>query len=517
MSIFQENVKKRRNNNQFDLSYDAKLSTQFGQLTPFYLEETLPGDRVKLSSEIKTELAPLLSDLNHLIDVHIDYFYVTYDSIWDNFRDFISGGEKNDQSPTLPYIELNETNKSFFKTGTLADYFGIPCWDKNATAPTITGTRQLNALPFKAYQHIFNHWYRDQDLENEVDIEKGVDGLMTISAMATLRRAAWQDLFTTCRPEAQKGDPVNFLAREAAGDPTHRTWNDTNISPGAPTLNGAGTTTTLADAYMASSTGQALDLYATVAQLRKGEALQRFYEAMQRGGNRYNEYLNSMWGVDDQDSRLHMPQLIHSSDHPLKISEVITTTNADNTTTDDNTAGQAYGRATAYGQGHVNFTAPDYGVIIGIVKFQPRSAYMTPLREYWTRTDRLEWYTDHLAEIGEAPVYNRELYTDVTDPANSDGDLEFGYHHRYHGFKQRHDQISGDFKYGLNYRHIARDIGATPALNSSFVKIGATAYDQTTLTRIFNVIDPNLDYIWLHVYNDATYSRDVKYNSTPLN
>jgi len=516
MSIFNENIKKRRSNNQFDLSYENKMSGKFGTVMPFYMEETLPGDRLQINTELKTELAPLLSDLNHIIDVHMDYFYVTYDSIWSNFRDFISGGENNDQNPTLPYFTMSESTKAYFKTGTLADYFGIPCWNKDATAPTVTGSRQINSLPFRAYGHIWNNWYRDQDLDTELDIERTTDGAQTNVLLTNLQRASWNDIFTTARPEAQKGDPVNFLARETATDPNLMTFEGTSIASGTANIGGGGLPTP-SDGILRSSTNQQLDLYATVSQLRKGEALQAFYEAMQKGGNRYNEYLNTMWGVDDQDSRLHVPQLIHSSDHPLKINEVVTTTNADNTTTDDNVAGQSYGKASAYGNGHVNFTAPDYGLVIGVVKYQPRSSYMSPLREYWTREDRLEWYTDHLAEIGEAPIYKREIQLETDDVASTTSDEEFGYHHRYHGFKQRHDQVSGDFRYGLNFRHLARDLTVDPSLSSSFIKIGQTTYDETTLSRIFNVIDPDLDYIWIHVFNDAIFNRDVKYVSTPLN
>lgn len=518
MSIFNQNNRKRRNNNQFDLSYEKKMSGKFGVLMPFYMEETLPGDRVNLRAELKTEFAPLLSQLDHLIDVHTDYFYVPYDSIWDNWRDFISGGELNDQNPTLPYVTYNESNKSYFKTGTLADYLGLPCWDQHATAPTVTGSINYNALPFRAYHHIYNNWYRDQDLITETNIQKSLDGAQGITAIGLLQKSAWQnDLFSSCRPEAQKGDPVNFLARDLTTDPNVITNIGTGFSAGAitasaATTGGAGGTD---DGYLKDAGGTSLDLYATVAQLRRGEALQAFYEAMQKGGNRYNEYLNTMWGVDDQDSRLHIPQLIHSASNPLKLQEVLTTTNADNTTTDDNVAGQAYGRLTSYVADTINFTAPDYGIIMGIVKYVPRPVYLNPLRELWTRTDRLEWYTDHLAEIGEAPVLKRELYLDLTSPAGATSLEEFGYHHRYHAFKTRHDEISGDYKFGLNYRHMSRDVTSYPVLGQNFIEIGG-AYDTTSLTRIFNVIDPTLDYIWIQVFNDATYSRDVKYNSTPL-
>ena len=99
MDIFSKSVKKQRKSNQFDMSYEKKMSCKFGQLLPFYLEETLPGDKIQVSAEIFAEFAPLLSNLKHMIDCHVDFFYVTNDSIWSNWRDFITGGENYDQNP----------------------------------------------------------------------------------------------------------------------------------------------------------------------------------------------------------------------------------------------------------------------------------------------------------------------------------------------------------------------------------------------------------------------------------
>lgn len=513
MSIFNQNAKKRRKNNQFDLSYEKKLTTKFGNLTPFYTQETLPGDQININSEIKTELAPLLSDLNHMIDVHVDYFWVSYDSIWKNWRSFISGGENNDENPTLPYVTYNNTtsNKNILKSSELGDYLGLPAWNKQTTVPTVTGTKNFNALPFRAYQHIYNEWYRDQDLIQKIDIQKDTDGLSDHTKICTLRKSSWEhDIFTTARPEAQKGDPVNFLARNDVDE-------ETIIRPdgGAITAGGIIGTATGVGGKILDSNFQELDLYATVAQLRKGEALQAFYETMQRAGNRYNEYLNAFWGVDDQDQRLLIPTLLGSSDHPLQIQEVITTSNNDNTVTDDNTAAQAYGRGTGYGKAGVNYTAPDYGIIIGIIKYIPRASYYNPLPEYWSRTNRLQWYTDHLAEIGEDSIKKQEVFFSTALPADTTHLQEFGYHHRYYAFKTRHDEVSGDFKHSLSFRHMSRDLTTWPNLNQDFIEVGGI-YDTFTLTRIFNVIDPNLDYIWTHAYHDALYNRDVKYTSTPL-
>lgn len=511
MNIFQQSVKKDRARNQFDMSYGKKMTGKFGALMPFYVEETLPGDRVQINSDIFTEFAPLLSNLKHQIDVHVDYFYVTYDSIWANWRDFISGGENYDQNPTLPYVVMNEANKADFKTGELADYFAIPVWDANGATPTISGTRNLNGLWFRGYQHVYNEWYRDQDLISKIDIERNSDGLCG-AQMHQLRYASWDnDLFSSARPTAQKGNPINFLGSKFF-------LKREDGSPGvteAANLSQVGAPETGALKLTGATNGEVILRGSTVQDLRKAEALQAFVEKMQAGGNRYNEYLNSMWGVDDQDQRLLIPQLLYSQDFPVKVSEVLTTSNNDNTTTDNNTAGQAYGRAVSYqDRAGFEYTCPDYGMIIGILKYSPKPAYFQGLHERWDRTDRFEWYTDHLAQIGEEPIYHGELYFQVTDPDNAQHDVQWGYHHRYYSFKTRYDEVCGDFRYGLKHQHLGRELNAHPNLNQNFIEIGNTF--DSGLTRIFNVIDPALDYIWIEVYNDALYNRDVSYVSVPL-
>lgn len=507
MSIFQENVKKQPKRNQFDLSYEAKGTTTFGRLTPFYIEDgVLPGDQIQVKTDMMTELAPLLSNLKHMIDVHVDFFYVSYDSVWSNWRDFISGGEEYNQNPTCPYITYDETNKASFKTGTLPDYLGFPVYDKDSTAPIVTGEVQINALPFRAYQHIYNEWYRDQDIVTKIDIERNTDGSSTETSLCPIRYASWEkDLYSSARPTAQKGTPIQF------GNFVLQTSSGTAVTDGATTINDSAG---LGGKVLRDAGGNPINYENTVQDLREAEALQRFVETMQRGGNRYNEYLNSMWGVQDQDRRLQIPELLYSQDHPLKINEVLTTTNQDNTTTDNNTAGQAYGRATAYANNQgFSFKAPDYGCIIGIVKYSPRPAYFQGLEKRFLRADRLDWYTDHLALIGEDSINERELFLTLTSPA-TDAATEFGYHHRYYDFKTRNDMVTGDFRYSLKFQHLARELNTQPTLSQNFIEMGNTF--DSGLTRIFNVITSTDDYIWFQCYNDALYNRDVAYHTTPL-
>jgi hypothetical protein len=511
-SIFQQNAKKQPKRNQFDLGYANKLTTVFGRLTPFYVEDgVLPGDEIRVNSELMSELAPLLSNLKHMIDVHVDFFYVPYDQVWSNFRDFISGGENYDQYPVIPHIQYNDANKADFKTGTLMDYLGFPVWNKDGTPPTVSGSVDITTLSARCYQHIYNEWYRDEDLQTKIDFGKDTDGAQSGNAVLQIRNSAWEkDLFTSARPTAQKGVPINFTSSNEDHYQVLRFGGS-----GTPVSYSAGLQTQN-DGVLELDSGTNVflsNIETSIAELRKAEAMQRYVEAMQRGGNRYNEYLNTMWGVDDQDARLDIPYLLYSSDHPLQINEVITTTNADNVTTDDNTAGQAYGRAKSYNSQGFSFKAPDYGCIMGIVKFAPKAAYFQGLPKRFIRRDRLDWYTDHLALIGEDVIQERELFFTHTSPG-TDATTNFGYHHRYYDFKTRQDQVCGDFRYSLKFQHLARELNASPTLNANFIEMGGQF--DSGLTRIFNVTNSDDDYIWLDIYNDAIYNRDVAYHSTPM-
>ena len=131
MSIFTQDNKRNLRKNPFDLSIEKKLSTGFGKLTPILCREVLPGDSAKVDTEIMTRFAPMLAPLMHRVNVFTHYFYVPNRIIWDNWENFISGGEDNDQNPTPPTVTYNEANKAYFESGSMMDYLGFPAHDKN--------------------------------------------------------------------------------------------------------------------------------------------------------------------------------------------------------------------------------------------------------------------------------------------------------------------------------------------------------------------------------------------------
>ena len=189
---------------RFDLSHEVKTTLNQGELVPFYASEVLPGDKFKLSAEVFMRLMPLRSPAMQRMDVYTHFWFVPNRLVWDDWQEFITLGPDGLSAPVHPYLMLSDlSNNSFLGVGTVADYFGIP--DVNANT-------RINALPFRAYQTIYNEFYRDQNLCAEVEFNKdGGNADADIYQLCSIRKRAWRhDYFTSCLPFAQKGAPVSL-------------------------------------------------------------------------------------------------------------------------------------------------------------------------------------------------------------------------------------------------------------------------------------------------------------------
>ena len=189
---------------RFDLSHEVKTTLNQGELVPFYASEVLPGDKFKLSAEVFMRLMPLRSPAMQRMDVYTHFWFVPNRLVWENWQEFITLGPDGLSAPVHPYLELAPLyHRSLLGVGSIADYFGIP----NVAAST-----KINALPFRAYQTIYNEFYRDQNLCPEIEFSKG-DGNSNadMDDICTIRKRAWRhDYFTSCLPFAQKGAPVSL-------------------------------------------------------------------------------------------------------------------------------------------------------------------------------------------------------------------------------------------------------------------------------------------------------------------
>ena len=197
-----ENVQVRRpDRNVFDLSHEYKTTFNMGQLIPCLCEEIIPGDKFIVDSEILIRLMPMTAPVMHRIDVFMHYFFVPNRIIWEDWEEFITGGEDGLSTKTIPTLQINSVSKTYFRKGFLSDYLGIPAYN---TAITHAQSYVISALPFKAYQEIYNEYYRDQNLIPRVDITDNVE-------MFTLRNRAYEkDYFTSALPWLQRGSEISL-------------------------------------------------------------------------------------------------------------------------------------------------------------------------------------------------------------------------------------------------------------------------------------------------------------------
>lgn len=211
--------------NSFDLSHEVKLSCNMGNLVPILCEPVLPDDTFKVDSEVMMRWAPMIAPLMHNVDVYVHYFFVPNRLVWDKWRDFITGGEDGKDSPSYPRVNINAYN---LLSGGLADYLGFPTVDNILDARS---GAYFDALPFRAYNLIWNEFYRDQNLQPEIDIMKDVSGIHNVRAYESeygggtatynegqavdrffsLNNRAWEkDYFTSALPWTQRGETVRL-------------------------------------------------------------------------------------------------------------------------------------------------------------------------------------------------------------------------------------------------------------------------------------------------------------------
>jgi hypothetical protein len=487
----------------FDRSHGYKTTFNSGFLVPFYVDEVLPGDSFKLTATLFARLStPIVPFMDNLY-LETFFFFVPNRLVWDNWQKF-NGEQKNPTDSTDFLIPtVSGTN---VQNQTLWDYFGLPT--------NVNKALKVNALPFRAYNLIFNEWFRDENLQDSLQVPTG-DGPDNLSDYNLVRRGKRHDYFTSCLPWPQKGPGVEISLGgtvPVSGDVSFyrqvgsyhvdngisgvNNWSDRvlfketvpfNIGSKDANWNGSGPVplqgsflasdphpdqiSFFAGRYGITSDGFTADLSKatpiSINDLRQAFQIQKLYERDARGGTRYTEILRSHFGVISPDARLQRPEYLGGSSARISINPVQQTSSTNEITPQGNLA--AYGVVSDSFNGFSK-SFVEHGYVFGFVNVRADLTYQQGLNRMWSRQGRFDFYWPVLAHLGEQAVLNREIYAQGT----ADDEKVFGYQERYAEYRYYPGQITGKFRstdpQPLDSWHLAQKFSSLPTLSSQFIQ-----------------------------------------------
>lgn len=515
MSIFTKVKAKKPKSTVFDLSHEKKLTLNMGELVPIYMDEVLPGDKFKVNTEMLIRFHPMLAPIMHRIDATIHYFYVPWRLVFRNWDKFITGGEDGADATPFPVMTLDK-NRPWANEGSLADYLGVPVPGSGDT--TFTKVENINALPFRAYQLIYNEYYRDQNLIEKVPItDNDTCAEAEEAELIQLRKRAWQkDYFTSALPWAQKGGEVLMpIESEVTYLPTSKVY--ATLPPGTTPMGTVDLATSNAANLNASGSESATgrieniesieNATSTINDLRTATRVQEWLEKNARAGSRLFESTLVHWGVISDDLRIGRPSYLGGGRVPVTVSEVLATfENA------EVNLGQMGGHGISAGN-NASFRSSfkEFGVVMGICSITPKPAYQQGLPRLFKRFDKFDYAWPEFANLGEQAILNKELYMDWNDATGANEET-FGYTPRYAEYKFGMNTVHGDFRKTLDYWHAGRMFANRPTLSEEFITCDTADIDD----RIFPVADAQAtDKLYMQLYNNVKAVRCLPYYGTP--
>ena len=464
----------------FNRSCGLKTTFSSGDLVPIFVDEALPGDTLTLRTASFARMATPIFPVMDNFFMDFFFFAVPIRLVWDNWQKF--NGEQVDPGDSTDFLvpTMTETPAEL----SLSDYFGIP----------IGNSLTFSSLWHRAFNLIWNEWFRDENLQDSVVVDKD-DGPDTPGDYVILKRGKRHDYFTSCLPFAQKGDPVELSFGGTApvaldniigtGDPTFDVQSATRVLAGAstfaawnPATTGTGDATWVDPqlggtgvADLSAATGQ------TINAIREAFQIQRLLERDARGGSRYTEIIRAHFGVVSPDQRLQRPEFLGGGVSRINVNPVSSTVGAV-----PGQLGELAGFVTQSAEGFGFMKSfVEHCVIIGMVNVRADITYQQGLNRMFSRSTRFDYFWPAFAHLGEQSVLNKEIFAD----GSANDDLVFGFQERFAEYRYKPSMVTGRMRSAstvpLDAWHLALDFASVPLLNDVFIE------DQPPFDRVIAV------------------------------
>lgn len=488
----------------FDKSFRHLTTFNSGYLTPIFCDEVYPGDIMKIDTSTLIRLStPAAATMENPV-YDIAFYFVPYRILWDNFKALMgenksAGYQKTiTRAPIIDYISGSPlANDTKYNENDLASYLGFPI-----NKSFYNADMAINALWFKAYGKIWNDYYRDQNLQSEIDITNNNNNDANVKfkdyynssynksiqvgkGLAPVSRLA--DYFSTCLPWAQKGQPItidtlplknlqvnlkrDLPVKHANVDSSNneflsilRNYNSAgNVLPNGrysylsggvnTSINGTTSDTLTSNVYSkmyapASSWKDIANITSTdnvpfsINDLRLSLAFQHMLELDARGGTRYTEYLLNHFGIQATDARLDRAEYIGGFRSNINISNVVQSSTGPSSSPLGVLGGVSV--SSDVSPRSVNYAATEHGIIMGFIIVRPQVNYSQGLDRKFTRIEKFDYYDPLLANIGEQPVYKYELYLDAPESSGPTTNHQiFGYNEAWADLRYSNNKMSG--------------------------------------------------------------------------